>query len=205
MPGLVAPGGKCGWGTSGGKVFHAMAGGASSLANGTNLGNLAPGHAGVRSRADQRSSWRISGSSEFRVSLAPSCSPEVNRLAIPSRSNASALRDRVRLSDIDFFGSLPCGLVEQDEGADLFVQLLRHRVSRQLLHARPLFGTRSALSRAVQASPLVFPKQRCVFQAYRIPHRFARIRSMLSQLGYPTFASLELPSTSTMLRDSLLG
>jgi hypothetical protein len=49
MPGLVAPGGKGGRGTSGGNVFHAVVGGASSVANVTNLGNLAPGHAGVLS------------------------------------------------------------------------------------------------------------------------------------------------------------
>src|SRR6516225_7475724 len=49
MPGLVAPGGKCGWGTGGDNVFHAVVGRSSPVANVTNLGNLAPGHTGVLS------------------------------------------------------------------------------------------------------------------------------------------------------------
>src|SRR5258708_35463903 len=100
-------------------------------------------------------SWRISGGSECWVSLAPPCSPDENRLAIPYFSNASALRDRVRLSDIDFFGSLPCGLVEQDEGADLLVQLL-FRPQRPLFDPCPLIGTRSALFLWSRHLPLPF-------------------------------------------------
>jgi hypothetical protein len=33
-----------------------------------------------------------------------------------------------------------------------------------------------------------------VFQAYLIPQGFARIQSILSQFGHPTFASLNSPT-----------
>ncbi len=60
------------------------------------------------------------------------------------------------LGDIDFFGSLPCGLVEQNEGSDLLVQLLL-RPQRPLLDACPLIGARSALSLRSRHLPLPFP------------------------------------------------
>ena len=56
------------------------------------------------------------------------------------------------LRDIDFFGSLPCGLVGADQGSDLLVQLL-FRPQRPLFDACPLIGTRSALSLRPGISP----------------------------------------------------
>jgi hypothetical protein len=139
-------------------------------------------------------SWRISGGSEFWVSLAPPCSPDENRLCIPSRSNASALRDRVRLSDIDFFGSLPCGLVEQDEGSDRLIKLL-FRPQRPLFDACPLISTRSALSLRSRHLPLPFRDNDACFK---------RTASLTGLQEFGAFlASLEFPSTYTMLRDSL--
>src|SRR5713101_592882 len=49
------------------------------------------------------------------------------------------------LGDIDFFRSLPCGFVEQDEGPDLLVQLLL-RPQRPLLYLCPLLGALSAIA-----------------------------------------------------------
>ncbi len=47
------------------------------------------------------------------------------------------------LGDIDFFGSLPCGFVEKDEGADRFIKLL-FRPERPLFYLGPLVGTLTA-------------------------------------------------------------
>ena len=146
-------------------------------------------------------SWRISGDSEFCVSLAPPCSPDENRLAIPYFSNASALRDRVRWGTSISLARSPAvwwnrtrGLIcsySSCSGHSVHCLMLAHSSVRA---RRSLFG---------RASPLAFPRQRCVFQAYRIPHRFASIQCILSPFGYPMFASLEFPSMYTMLRDSL--
>jgi len=48
------------------------------------------------------------------------------------------------LREIDFFCSLPCGFVEQDDGEDLFVQLLL-RAQSPLLDLGPLLCTLSAI------------------------------------------------------------
>src|SRR5947209_14445800 len=58
------------------------------------------------------------------------------------------------LRDIDFFHSLPCGFVEQDEGSDLLVQLLL-RPQRPLLDRGPLLG--SVRSRRLRFGPGISP------------------------------------------------
>src|SRR5207247_5397004 len=59
------------------------------------------------------------------------------------------------LGDIDFFGSLPCGFVEQDERSDRLIKLLL-RPQRPLLDTCPLIGARSALSLRSRHLPLPF-------------------------------------------------
>ena len=67
---------------------------------------------------------------------------------MPSFSNSSAGPGQRSLGDIDFFGSLPCGFVEQDQRADLLIQLLL-RPQRPLLNLCPFVGALAAIATTI--------------------------------------------------------
>ena len=74
-------------------MLDTMMGRPSAILNVANLSNLSPGHGGqFRVYIDDELAHL--GGSAVEVALAPPCSPDENRLDIPSRSNSSALRDR---------------------------------------------------------------------------------------------------------------
>jgi hypothetical protein len=96
---------------------------ASRVPNVADLGNFSPGHGGHLGVKIDNELADI-----FRQRLARFSRSTL----LPGRKEASHPRAFKRigfagqraLGDIDFFGSLPCGFMEQDEGADLLIQFL---------------------------------------------------------------------------------
>src|SRR6266571_5843276 len=122
-------------------------------------------------------SWRISAGRVRLLSRAPPCSSEEKRLRIPRRSNSSAL------GDIDFFRSLPCGFVKQDEGPNFFVERLL-RPQRPLLNLCPLVGTFAAGTLRARQLPLPFRNDDASFKRTRF---FEQEQGFTGQLALLAF------------------
>src|SRR5260370_40150381 len=108
-------------------------------------------------------SWRIAGGSEFRVALAPPCSPEENRLGIPYFSNASALRDRVRWGTSISLARSPAVWWKRTRGRICSYSSCSGP-QRPLLDTCPPIAAHSALSLRSRHLPLPFPDNDACFK-----------------------------------------
>ncbi len=131
-------------------------------------------------------SWRISAGSVFEVSLAPPCSPDGNRLAIPYFSNSSALRDSVRLGTSISFARSPAVSWKRTSGRIcsynscsgqiVHCLILAHSSVRSL---RWRFG--SGISPCLPIERWLL--QKWMVQAYLTLFAFARIQGDFSPFG----------------------
>jgi hypothetical protein len=103
-------------------------------------------------------SWRISG---------PALLPRREQAGHPVAFKGIRFAGQRALGDIDFFGSLPCGFVEQDEGADLLIEFL-FRPEGPLLDRSPLIRSLSAMAFRPRHLPCLSLKRRSL-QAYLSP------------------------------------
>ena len=162
MPGLVAPGLEGGGRAGGSNVFDTLMVWPSAVPNVAHLGNFSPGHSGkfsVQINDELAHLFRQRLASFSRSALLPRREQALH----PVSFKLIRFAGQRALGDIDFFCSLPCGFVEQDEGSDLFVQLLL-RPQRPLLNIPPLIGARSALSLRSRHLPLPFPDNDACFK-----------------------------------------
>src|SRR5712691_9331457 len=127
---------------------------ASAVANVADLGNFSPGHRWhlcVQIDNELADLWwqRLA---RFSRSTLRACRKEARHPRAFKRLGFAGQR---ALGDIDLFGSLPCGLVEQDEGANRFIQLLPWP-QRPLLDTCPLLRPFSAMAFRHRHLPLPF-------------------------------------------------
>ncbi len=116
MPGLVSPLFQRGRRTGGRNPFDVFMIWASPIPDVADLGNFSPGHGGhlcVQIDNELADLWwqRLA---RFSRSTLRACRKEASHPRAFKRLGFAGQR---ALGDIDFFGSLPCGLMEQDEGA----------------------------------------------------------------------------------------
>ena len=116
MPGLIAPGRDGGRRTGSGNPFDVFMIWASAVPNVADLGNFSPGYGGhlcVQIDNEPADLW-WQCLARFSRSTLRACRKEASHPRAFKRLGFAGQRAR---GDIDFFGSLPGGLVEQDEGA----------------------------------------------------------------------------------------
>ncbi len=127
---------------------------ASAVANVADLGNFSPGHGRhlcVQIDNELADLWgqRLARFSRSTLLAGGKKARHPRTFKLISFAGQGAL------GEIDFFGSLPCGLVEQDERANRFIQLLL-RPQRPLLNTCPLLRPFSALAFRPRHLPLPF-------------------------------------------------
>jgi hypothetical protein len=135
-------------------VFDALVIRASAVLNIANLSDFSPAHRGhltVQVHNELAYLWwqrlaRFSGSPLL---------PRGEQTGHPVAFKGIRFAGQRALGDIDFFGSLPCGFVEQDEGSDLLIQFLL-RPEGPLFDRSPLIRPLSAMALSAQAFPLPF-------------------------------------------------
>src|SRR2546422_4459213 len=155
-------------------------GGPSAIANVANLGNLSPGHRGQLSM--QVNDELVHLWWERLASF--SCSallPRGEQARHPIAFKFIGFAGQRTLRDIDFLCSLPCGLVKQDEGSDLLVQLLL-RPQHPLLNCCPLIGALSAIAFRSRHLPLPFRDNDACFKRTSSPKSLQGIKRMLACL-----------------------
>jgi len=123
MPGLVAPSLEREWSAGSRDVFDAFMVRASLVPDVAHLGYLTPTHRGkLRMQVYNELSdlWRQGFTSFSCSALLRRCEQALH----PVLFKLICFAGQRAPGDIDFFGSLPCGFVEQDEGSDRLIQLL---------------------------------------------------------------------------------
>ena len=131
MPGLIASSLEGRRWSRSRNALHMFMMGASAIPDVTHLGHLTPTHRGefhVQVHNELVDLWREGLASFSRSTLLPGGEQALHAeffklIRFPSQRAPG---------DIDFFGSLPCGFVEQNQGSDRFIQFL-------LWSQRPLF------------------------------------------------------------------
>jgi hypothetical protein len=191
MPELVAPRGQSGPRETRGDVFDALVIRASAVPDIANLRDFSPGHAGHLKVEVHNELADL-----FRQRLAcfsgPALLPRGEQTGHPVAFKGIGFASQRALGDIDFFGSLPGGFVEQDEGADLLIQFLL-RPEGPLLDRSPLIRSFSAMAFRPRHLPCLSLKRRSL-PAYLTLFVLARIREDSSPFGHPRFASLDSPT-----------
>src|SRR2546425_601337 len=127
---------------------------ASRVTNVAHLGNFSPTHGrklNVQVHDELAYLWWQRLASFSRSALLPRREQALH----PVSFKLIRFAGQRALGDIDFFCSLPCGFMEQDEGSDLLVQLL-FRPQRPLLNSLPLIRSLSARSLRARHLPLPF-------------------------------------------------
>jgi hypothetical protein len=116
VPGLIAPDLEGRWGTSSGDALYMFVVRPPAIPNRADLGNLAPAHRRDFKMQVNNELADLFGKSE----AAFSCATMLRRCEEALHSEFFKLirfTGQRTLGDIDFFGSLPCGFVVEDEKA----------------------------------------------------------------------------------------
>ena len=154
MPGLIAPGRQGGRRAGGRNTFDVFMIWASPVPNVADLGNFSPGHGGhlcVKINNELADLWRQRLASFSRSTLLPGRKEALHPIAF----KRICFTGQRALGDIDFFGSLPYSLVEQDEKTNLLIEFLL-RPEGPLLDTRPLIRPFSAMALRPRHFPLPF-------------------------------------------------
>src|SRR2546421_3716595 len=158
VPGLIAPGLEGGCRRSGRNMFDVFMIWASRVTDVADLGNFPPGHA---------RKLRVQVHNELTY-LCWQCLASFSRSALLTRREQARhpiafklirFPSQRALGDIDFFCSLPCGFVVQDEGSDRLIKLLLWP-QRPLLDTRPLICPLSAIAFRPRHLPCLSLKRR---------------------------------------------
>ena len=185
MSGPIASGLKRRLRTSGGDAFYMFMVGTSAMPNRADLGNLAPTHCWhfIVEVNNELADLCGKGQAAF------SCSPMLFRRKEASHPQTFKLirfAGQRALGDIDFFRSLPCGFVKQDEGPNFFVERLL-RPQRPLLNLCPLVGTFAAGTLRARQLPLPFRNDDASFKRTRF---FEQEQGFTGQLALLAFQCL---------------